>query len=209
MSFLNALGIVRPVLIADGAYRNRVLRPIYTEELPGVAAHDSLQKLWQAGLHGFHLRWDLNEPWPLEGRAICCFAYFLLSLLFIGLAFVVEICMGLTQSCYVTEDFGMVVLPLLRLLYGPWPVATIRRPTTWLCQGVLASTLAYTTYTSCNPLDQGWTNSGPRAECGPPQRFQWPAEALRKYVQIWNFFQLITVDASAEINLTETCLYFH
>jgi len=21
---------------------------------------------------------------------------------------------------------------------------------------------------------QGWANSGPRAKCGPPQRFQWP-----------------------------------
>jgi len=57
------------------------------------------------------------------------------------LAVVVEICMGLTQSCYVTEGFGMVLLPLLRLLYGPWSVATIRRPTAWLCQWILASTL--------------------------------------------------------------------
>jgi len=32
---------------------------------------------------------------------------------------VVEICMGLTQSCYVTEGFGMVLLPLLWLLYSP------------------------------------------------------------------------------------------
>jgi len=58
-------------------------------------------------------------PWHLEGRTICCFAYFFLSLLLIDLAFVVEICMGLTQSCYVTKGFGMVVLPLLQLLYGP------------------------------------------------------------------------------------------
>jgi len=32
---------------------------------------------------------------------------------------VVEICMGLTQSSYFTEGFGMVLLPLLRLLYNP------------------------------------------------------------------------------------------
>jgi len=52
-------------------------------------------------------------PWRLEGRAICCFAYFLLSWLLIDLAFVVEFCMGLTQSCYVTEGFGMVLLRYL------------------------------------------------------------------------------------------------
>jgi len=49
--------------------------------------------------------------------------------------------MALTQSCYVTEGFRMVLLPLLRLLYGPWPVATIRRLTAWLCRWILASTL--------------------------------------------------------------------
>jgi len=56
----------------------------------------------------------------------------------------VEICMGLMQSCYVTEGFGIVLLPLLQLLYDPWPVATIRRPTAWLCHWILSSTLAYT-----------------------------------------------------------------
>ena len=29
-------------------------------------------------------------------------------------------------------------------------------------------------------LEQVWAISGPRATCGPPQRFQWHAEALRK-----------------------------
>jgi len=29
-------------------------------------------------------------------------------------------------------------------------------------------------------LEQGWENSSPRAECGPPQRFKWPAEAVKK-----------------------------
>jgi len=29
-------------------------------------------------------------------------------------------------------------------------------------------------------LAQGWAISGPLATCGPPQRFQWPAEAFGK-----------------------------
>jgi len=33
--------------------------------------------------------------------------------------------------------------------YGPWPVVTIRRPTVWLRQWILASMLAYTFYASC------------------------------------------------------------
>jgi len=49
--------------------------------------------------------------------------------------------MALTQSCYVMEGFGMVLLPLLRLLHGLRPVATIRRLTAWLCRWILASTL--------------------------------------------------------------------
>jgi len=49
--------------------------------------------------------------------------------------------MALMQSCYVTEGFGMDLLPLLRLLYGRWSVAIIRRPTTWLGQWFIASTL--------------------------------------------------------------------
>jgi len=32
-------------------------------------------------------------------------------------------------------------------------------------------------------LGQGRANSGPRAKCGPPKRFQWPAEAFRKIFQ--------------------------
>jgi len=31
-----------------------------------------------------------------------------------------------------------------------------------------------------NDPGQGWANSGPRAKCGPPQRFQWQAEAFSK-----------------------------
>ena len=60
----------------------------------------------------------LNVPWRLGERAICCFACFL-SLLPIDLANCCQSSMALTQSCYVTEGFGMVLLPLLRLLYGP------------------------------------------------------------------------------------------
>jgi len=32
-------------------------------------------------------------------------------------------------------------------------------------------------------LSQGWANNGRRAKCGPPVRFQWSAEAFKKYVQ--------------------------
>jgi len=31
-----------------------------------------------------------------------------------------------------------------------------------------------------NVIGQGWAISGPRATCGPPHRFQWPARAFRK-----------------------------
>jgi len=47
-------------------------------------------------------------------------------------------------------------------------------------------------------LGQGWANSGPRAKCGPPQRFKWPAEAFRKYLQIWNFMDRITTNVRAD-----------
>jgi len=36
---------------------------------------------------------------------------------------------------------GMVLLPLLQLVYSPWPIRTIHRPTAWLCQCIFASTL--------------------------------------------------------------------
>jgi len=29
-------------------------------------------------------------------------------------------------------------------------------------------------------ITQQWAISGPRATCGSPQRFQWPAEAIRE-----------------------------
>jgi len=32
-------------------------------------------------------------------------------------------------------------------------------------------------------LRSGWANSGPRAKCGPPQRFQWLAQAFTKIVK--------------------------
>jgi len=36
-----------------------------------------------------------------------------------------------------------------------------------------------------NRLNQGWAISGVWAKCGPPRRFQWPAEALRKDLQTY------------------------
>jgi len=50
------------------------------------------------------------------------------------LLIVVKFYMALMQSSYVTEGFGMVSLLLLQLFYNLWLVATICRPTTWLCQ---------------------------------------------------------------------------
>jgi len=47
------------------------------------------------------------------------------------------------------------------------------------------------------------------ATCCSPQRFQWPAEAIRKYVQTWNFLQLITVMLVLRLTWTETCFCFH
>ena len=47
------------------------------------------------------------------------------------------------------------------------------------------------------------------ATCCSPQRFQWPAEAFRKYVQTWNFLQLITVMLVLRLTWTETCFCFH
>jgi len=33
-------------------------------------------------------------------------------------------------------------------------------------------------------IAQGWANNGPRAKCGPPQRFKQPAETFMKNLQI-------------------------
>jgi len=57
-------------------------------------------------------------------------------------------------------------------------------------------------------VEQGWAISGPRATCGPSQRFQWPAEAFRKNHQIWSFLQLITENVNAEDNLNGVLLLF-
>jgi len=56
-------------------------------------------------------------------------------------------------------------------------------------------------------LQQVWANSGPRAKCGPPQRFSGRRKhsGIRKYVQIWNFLRLITVNISVEANSTKAC----
>jgi len=39
-----------------------------------------------------------------------------------------------------------------------------------------------TIYDGATGIKQGWANSCPRAKCGPPQRFKWPADAFRKYI---------------------------
>jgi len=100
----------RPVSVCyEWPRPSETLRGLYHHNIVIKTSQSVSVELWQAGLRGFHLRWDLlNVPWRQEGRAIYCFAYFL-SLLLIDLAIVVETCMGLTQSCYVTEGFGMVL----------------------------------------------------------------------------------------------------
>jgi len=44
--------------------------------------------------------------------------------------------------------------------------------------------------TSYNLLQWGLT-TGARATCGPPQRFQWPAEAFKKNLHIWNMLKIV------------------
>jgi len=55
---------------------------------------------------------------------------------------------------------------------------------------------------------QEWEISGPRGTCGPPQHFQWTAEAFRKNPQVRNFLQLMTVNVSVEANLNRNLLLF-
>jgi len=46
---------------------------------------------------------------------------------------------------------------------------------------VLSTTLICTAIAKLyHCLEQGWAISGPRATCGPPHRFRWPARAFRK-----------------------------
>ena len=61
---------------------------------------------------------------------------------------------------------------------------------------------------SLNLLVQEWAISGPWATCGPPQRFQWRAEAFRKDHQVWNFLQLITANVSVQASLNRDTLLF-
>ena len=44
-----------------------------------------------------------------------------------------------------------------------------------------------------NADDLVWCDptAGPRGACGPPQRCQWPAEAFRKSLQIWNLLKSV------------------
>jgi len=51
--------------------------------------------------------------------------------------------------------------------------------------------------------------TGPRAVCGPPQRFQWPAEAFRKNLLIWICWKACEVTfVSAEL-LALDKVHFH
>jgi len=58
-------------------------------------------------------------------------------------------------------------------------------------------------------IEQGWAISGSRATCGPPQRFQWPAEAFRNNHQVWNFLEFITVNVSVQANLNRDLILFY
>ena len=92
---------------------------------------------------------------------------------------------------------------------------------------LLYEILRYWVTSSRIHVKEGWAISRLRAICGP-QGFQWPAEALRKNLQTWNFLQLVTVNLRANLNRdllsfisirisTETCFllfplaffYFH
>jgi len=42
-----------------------------------------------------------------------------------------------------------------------------------------------------NDVRQYGPTTRPRALCGPPQRFPWPAEAFRKNLQIWNLLKSV------------------
>jgi len=57
-------------------------------------------------------------------------------------------------------------------------------------------------------LIQGWAISGPRATCGPPQRFQWPTEEFGKAHQAWNFLELVTGNVIVQANLDGDLLLF-
>jgi len=76
--------------------------------------------------------------------------------------------------------FGFYKCDWVRL--KPWPILCFRL--CWFARG----------YSERVRLGQGWVISGPRAICGPPQRFQCPTEAFRKNHQVWNFVELITVN---------------
>jgi len=50
--------------------------------------------------------------------------------------------------------------------------------------------------------------SDPCAACGPPQRFQRPAETIRKSLQILKFLPFVAVNVIAEANLNRDLLLF-
>jgi len=59
-----------------------------------------------------------------------------------------------------------------------------------------------------NYVNQGWAINGPRATCGSPQSFQWPAEAFRNNHQVLNFLELVTVNVSVQANLNRDLILF-
>jgi len=57
-------------------------------------------------------------------------------------------------------------------------------------------------------LGQGWPNSGPLAKCGPPQRFQWPAEAFTKIFKCKISSNSTQQTLVLRLTRTEICFYF-
>jgi len=62
--------------------------------------------------------------------------------------------------------------------------------------------------TEYSALRYGWENNGPQAKCGPPERFQWPAEAFTKI-----FKSKIPTNSTQQtlvlrLTWTEICFYF-
>ena len=57
-------------------------------------------------------------------------------------------------------------------------------------------------------LEQWRANSGPRAKCGPPQRFQWLAQAFTKFFKSEIFSNSTQQTLVLRLTWTEICLYF-
>jgi len=59
---------------------------------------------------------------------------------------------------------------------------------TFLCAFSYSSFPPWPLY-SVNDIVQYGLTTDPLAACGPSQRYQWPAEASRKNLQIWNLLK--------------------